>query len=159
MPTVSPAIAAKDLTKAYGLVELTGLLGAGFLIFGLRIGGSVWQLLLMAVALLVMILPVGLAITSLATTSRQIWTFFNLGGLLLGGMRGAIVPIAELPGWVHVVASLSPGYWAMSGFETATVGYAWGRTIECAGVLFAFGATCTIIATVKFSRQGKPNSW
>ena len=68
-------------------------------------------------------------------------------------LAGALVPVALLPGWLHRLAPISPGYWARKAYDVALTGSpaALGRPLE---MLAIFGLAGTALAALIGARAG-----
>jgi ABC-2 type transport system permease protein len=74
------------------------------------------------------VLALGMFITSICSTVKQLSAAGNLGAVLVAGFGGAIAPLSSLPEWMSCVAPFTPNYWAMRGFNTISwKGPPWAR--------------------------------
>jgi len=73
---------------------------------------------------------------------------YDIGGMLLSSMGGALVPLAVLPHWVRSVAPASPGYWAARSLRSAFAGDTHGVLLGCL-VLAGVAVTCGAIASMR----------
>jgi ABC-2 type transport system permease protein len=73
---------------------------------------------------------------------------YDIGGMLLSSMGGALVPLAVLPHWVRSVAPASPGYWAASSMQSAFAGDLHGVLLGTL-VLAAVAVICSSIASLR----------
>jgi ABC-2 type transport system permease protein len=64
---------------------------------------------------------------------------YDIGGVVLSALGGALIRLSVLAGWARTAAPLSPGYWAMPGLRSALQGQA-GTTLRAAAVLLAVAA-------------------
>jgi ABC-2 type transport system permease protein len=81
---------------------------------------------------------------------------YDIGGMLLSSMGGALVPLAVLPHWVRSVAPASPGYWAARSLRSAFTGDAHGVLLGCL-VLAGVAVTCGAIASMRLrGTAGRP---
>ncbi len=105
-----------------------------------------WSCTLLALGALLGVLVRGMGELSAA---------YDIGGMLLSSLGGALVPLGELPHWVAVVAPASPGYWAVHGLRAALAGDA--RTVaEVCGVLLAVALACGTLAVGRLrGRSGR----
>ncbi|MEU4088770.1 ABC transporter permease [Streptomyces aureus] len=78
---------------------------------------------------------------------------YDIGGMLLSSVGGALVPLAALPAWVADVAPASPGYWAARGLRAALAGDA--RIVgESCGTLLGVALVCGTVASVRLRGRG-----
>ncbi|MDL4814109.1 ABC transporter permease [Actinomadura opuntiae] len=106
---------------------LTGLLVVAFQqiavfslaasLYGFRPRGSMLATMLVALSLSAFVVSYSLLVTALSRSVQQLNAISNLGGLMMGGIGGALVPLASLPGWMRSAAPAFPTYWAVQGFE------------------------------------------
>jgi ABC-2 type transport system permease protein len=78
---------------------------------------------------------------------------YDIGGMLLSSMGGALVPLAVLPHWVHAVAPASPGYWVARAMRAAFAGDARGVLLGCL-VLAGVAVACGAIASTRLRGTG-----
>ena len=76
---------------------------------------------------------------------------YDIGGVVLTALGGALVPLSVLPGWAAAAAPASPGYWAMSALHGALTGQA-GATLRAAAVLFGIGVVAAALAAWRIGR-------
>jgi len=88
-----------------------------------------------------------------ARSLDQMSAAFDIGGILLSGLAGALVPLADTPGWVREIAPLNPGYWAVRAFHSALAGEAGVTTASCA-VLLGFAAAAGVLIVYRLRRGG-----
>lgn len=126
------------------LTQQVLILGFGAAFLGLRLD----HLPLLAAALLcwtTTLLGLGCALGVTARSFGALSAAYDIGGMLLSSLGGALVPLAALPHWVRAVAPVSPGYWASAVLHAALAGEA-ARTAECCGVLLAFAVGFAALA-------------
>lgn len=93
----------------------------------------------------------GVLVRSLGALSAS----FDIGGMLLSSLGGALVPLAALPPWVADVAPVSPGYWAARGMRGALSGDAYAVAESC-GTLLGVALVCGAAASVRLvGRSGR----
>lgn len=127
------------------------LFGAGALLFGLRVRGSLLALVAVAAALTVCMLALGVAAMSLCRSVEQLGVFSNLGAITLAGVGGALVPVSTLPGWARALAPATPSYWAMRGFRAVTLEAGGIAAVAVpVALLAAFAAGFALLATARF---------
>jgi ABC-2 type transport system permease protein len=130
---------------------LTCLLAGGGVLFDLRVKGSYIGLVLVAAALAVCLVSLGLALVAICRTAAQFVSIANLGAIVSAGLGGAVVPHALLPGWVRALSPISPSYWAMAGFHGVIVkGWGWIDTLRPAAVLVGEAAVFAAVAVAHF---------
>jgi ABC-2 type transport system permease protein len=157
MTATRPAelIAGKALPALVALVvQQVLIIGLG-LAFGLSLGAPGARVAgLLAAAVLawtLTLLGLGALLGVLARSLSELSAAYDIGGMLLSSLGGALVPLAVLPQWVRHVAPASPGYWAVSALQAALAGGS-ARTLECCAVLTAFAAAAALLAVLRASR-------
>lgn len=126
------------------------VLGLGAVLFGL----SVANLGLLAVVVTVWVftlLCLGMLLGALARSHSELAVFYDLGGLLLTTLGGALIPLSMMPGWARVLAPLSPGYWAMDSYGAALTGDI-PVLLRNLLVLIALGVAAGALATWRITR-------
>ncbi|MET8978907.1 ABC transporter permease [Streptomyces sp. NPDC004539] len=101
------------------------------------------------------LLALGALLGVLARTMGELSAAFDIGGMLLSSLGGALVPLSALPGWVASIAPVSPGYWAAQGLRAAFSGDPTTVLTTCA-VLLAMATTFAALASVRLrGRSGR----
>jgi ABC-2 type transport system permease protein len=114
--------------------------------FGLRVTHPLLLaavLLTWSLALLCLGALLGVLVRSMGALSAS----YDIGGMLLSSLGGALVPLAELPRWVRAVAPASPGYWVAAGMRSAFAGDTQGVLLGClilAGIAVACGSAAAL---------------
>jgi ABC-2 type transport system permease protein len=129
------------------LLQQALVLGFGIGVLGLKVAAMpLLALVLLAWTLTVsgMGAALGLLVRSLGAMSAC----YDIGGMILSSLGGALVPLMVMPAWIRHVAPASPGYWAVSGLEAALRGNA-GRTIAASVVLVGFAAAACVVAALR----------
>ena len=114
------------------LLQQALIIGFGAAVFGLAVTG----LPLLALAVLawtLALLGMGAAIGVLARSLSEMSVIYDLGGMILSSLGGALVPLSAMPGWVRHVAPASPGYWAVSALKAALAGDSTGHAAGLCG--------------------------
>lgn len=147
----SELLAGKAVPVMAALLAQQGLIiGFGVAVLGLRVAGPP----LLAVALLawtLALLGMGAAIGVLARSLSELSVIYDVGGMIVSSLGGALVPLAAMPGWVRHIAPASPGYWAVSALHAALGGDAAGTLAACA-VLAAVAVVCGAVAAARIGR-------
>jgi ABC-2 type transport system permease protein len=132
------------------LVQQVLIIGFGVAAFGLAVTG----LPLLALAVLawtLALLGMGAAIGVLARSLSEMSVIYDVGGMILSSLGGALVPLSAMPAWVRHAAPASPGYWAVSALKDALAGHAPGTLRACA-VLIGFAVAFGLLAAVRVGR-------
>jgi ABC-2 type transport system permease protein len=132
------------------LTQQVLIIGFGAAAFGLPLG-SLPLLALGVLAWTVALLGMGAAIGVLARSFSEMSVIYDVGGMILSSLGGALVPLSAMPGWVRHVAPASPGYWAVSALRDALAGHAPGTLRACA-VLAGFAVAFGLLAAVRVGR-------
>src|SRR5215212_11339980 len=89
------------------------------LLFGVRLNGSVWMILLMMLAAVPAVYGLGFAFASLVITIKEANAFvFLIRGLVMI-FCGITFPISLLPGWMQVIANWLPQSYLIHGMRAA----------------------------------------
>jgi len=102
------------------------------------------------------LLGIGATLGAVLRSQSELNTAYDIGGVLLSALGGAMVPLATLPLWARTIAPMSPGYWAMSALHSALMGQT-AQTLRAGCVLLAIAAVTGAIAAWRISR-GWPRS-
>jgi ABC-2 type transport system permease protein len=136
VPAMAALLAQQALITGFGAAVL-GLNVTGPLLLAVAVGA--WTLAL---------LGMGAAIGVLARSLSELSVIYDVGGLILSSLGGALVPLAAMPGWVRHVAPGSPGYWAVSALQAALRGDG-ASTIRASVVLVGFALAFGVLAAVR----------
>jgi hypothetical protein len=93
----------------------------------------------------------GAALGAILRSQSELNVAYDIGGVLLSALGGALVPLSRLPGWARAIAPGSPGYWAMSALRSGVSGEAAG-TLRACGVLLAIGLVFGTLACWRIAR-------
>ncbi|HVV23117.1 MAG TPA: ABC transporter permease [Pseudonocardiaceae bacterium] len=132
------------------LTQQVVVLGFGVAVLGLRIA----DVGLLAVAVLVWsttLLCVGAALGTLLRSQPEFAAVQDIGSFVSTSLGGALVPIADMPGWARHLAPVSPAYWAMSALRGALAGEQ-GQVVEAVAVLLAVAAAAAALAAWRINR-------
>ena len=132
------------------LAQQALIIGFGAAAFGL----AVTSLPLLALAVLawtLALLAMGAAIGVLARSLSEMSVIYDVGGMVLSSLGGALVPLSVMPGWVRHVAPASPGYWAVSALKAALAGDG-AATFRASAVLAGFAVAFGLLAAVRAGR-------
>lgn len=159
--TTAELMAGKSLVPILTIsIQVSVLLGAGFVFFDLHLRGSIPAFVAVAAALAIMEVALGFMLLSLCRSVIQLNALSNAGAMLIGGLGGAVTPVEFLPGWAQAIAPLTPAYWAMKGFRAVTLQP--GGLADVAGpllVLAGFTAAFAVIAVLRFQVEDTKVSW
>jgi ABC-2 type transport system permease protein len=152
MPPLS--ILAGKAIPAYAvlLAQQVFITGFAMVCFGLRVTHPALLLAVLftwSCTLLCLGALLGVLVRSVGALSAS----YDIGGMLLSSMGGALVPLAVLPRWVRSVAPASPGYWAARSLRSAFAGDAHGVLLGCL-VLAGAAVACGSVAAVRLRGAG-----
>lgn len=97
------------------------VLGVGAALLGLRVHHP-GLLLAAEAAWVLMLLAVGTALATTVRSPAELVAAQDVGGLVLTGLGGALVPLTLLPHVAQLLAPVSPGYWGVDGLLAALDG-------------------------------------
>jgi ABC-2 type transport system permease protein len=132
------------------LTQQALIIGFGVLVLGLTTAG----LPLLAVTVLswtMALLGIGAALGVLARSISELSVIYDVGGLVLSSLGGALVPLSAMPGWMRHVAPVSPGYWAVSALHAALHDDA-AATLRACAVLAGFALAFGLLAAARVGR-------
>jgi ABC-2 type transport system permease protein len=136
-------------------VQQAVVISFGVVVFGLDVRGL--GLVATAIACWALaLLGIGAVFGAMLRSQSELQVAYDIGGVLLSALGGAMVPLTTLPRWAQAIAPASPGYWAMSALRSALLGQAAG-TMRAASVLLAIAAITGTLAAWRISR-GWPRS-
>jgi ABC-2 type transport system permease protein len=142
--------------KAVPVLGALLLQQAVVLVFGVAaLGLTVAGLPLLALVMLawsLTLVGMGAALGLLARSLGALSASYDIGGMILSSLGGALVPLTAMPAWIRHIAPASPGYWAVSALEAALRGDA-GRTLAASAVLLAFAAGACAVAAARAGRS------
>jgi ABC-2 type transport system permease protein len=132
------------------LAQQALIIGFGVAVLGLRVSGPL-LLAVAAAAWTLALLAMGAAIGVLARSLAEMSVIYDIGGMIVSSLGGALVPLSVLPGWVRYVAPASPGYWAVSALKAALSGSSTG-TLRASAVLVGFALGFGVLAAIRAGR-------
>lgn len=97
------------------------IIGFGTLVFGLKVA-DVGLVSIVVGVWVFTLLCLGTALGALARSHSELAVFYDLGGITLTVLGGALLPLSMMPGWARAIAPVSPGYWAMRALNSALAG-------------------------------------
>lgn len=131
------------------LAQQAVVIGFGVAALGLTVG-SVPLLVVALLAWTITLVSLGAAIGLIARSMSAMSACYDIGGMILSSLGGALVPLAAMPVWVRHVAPASPGYWAVSALTAAFRGDP-GRTFTASAVLLGFALAAGLAAAIRAS--------
>lgn len=141
-------------------VQMGTLFVLGGPLLGFRLRGSVFALVLVAVVLAICLNAFGVAVTALVRTQQQLNAVGSAGGMVLGLVGGAFVPVTAMPGWAQAIAPVTPTYWAMRGFRSVVLEGAGPLAVLVpVAVMLAFVALFGLVAALRFRFEETKVAW
>ena len=141
-------------------VQSIVLFVVGVTAFGLKVHGSLFALVLVAVAYWICLTAIGLFLLAICRTIQQVNAASNLGAMVLSGLGGAFTPLAGLPSWARRVAPATPHYWAMRGFRSVILDH---RGVPSAllpiVVLLSISTALLVVTKFRFRVDERKLSW
>jgi ABC-2 type transport system permease protein len=126
------------------------ILAFGSVIFGLNLR-DIGLISLVVAVWAFTLLCLGTALGAFARSYSELAVFYDLGGITLTVLGGALLPIWMMPGWVRAVAPVSPGYWAMQALRAALDAQL-GRLWQAIAVLLTLALVCGWLACWRITR-------
>ncbi|WP_433347909.1 ABC transporter permease [Microtetraspora malaysiensis] len=99
------------------------------------------------------LLGLGALLGVIVRSMGELSAAYDIGGMLLSSLGGALVPLAVLPHWGAAAAPISPGYWAVRGLHAALVGDI-RTSVAASGTLLAVALACGALASVRLRGRG-----
>ncbi len=123
------------------LIQLTLMLGASSLLFGMGLGRSPAGLVVVSLAAAAAATGLGVLVAALARTEAQVGSLTVLLLLSLSALGGCFVPRFVMPEWLQRIGLVTPHAWALDAYQDLFVrGYGLMDVLPKAGVLLAFAA-------------------
>ncbi|MDX2036188.1 MAG: ABC transporter permease [Isosphaeraceae bacterium] len=120
---------------------ITGVFGAGALIFGYRVNGSFAALVALALAFSWTAANLGLLVAALGRSPQGARSVSVLCVLLMVMLGGGWIPSFLFPEWLQTVNPAIPTRWAVDGFDGVfSRGFSFGEARPALLALFGFGA-------------------
>lgn len=139
VPVLAALLAQQAVVVAFGAAVL-GLAVSGLPLLGIAL--LAWTLVL---------LGMGAALGVFARSFGELSAGYDIGGMILSSLGGALVPLSAMPPWVRHVAPASPGYWAVSALRAALRGETAG-TLTASAVLAGFALAFGLAAVLRARR-------
>lgn len=138
------------------LLQQALVVGVAWLVFGLRLPGSVLVLAVAGAAWALCILAFGALVATFARTNNQLSSTTDVTGLLLSSFGGAIVPTVLMPGWMQAISPLSPAHWGLQALHGALLGRT-GEALGAAALLVGLAVLVGGLACWRINRYwGRP---
>jgi len=125
-------------TAAIALLLVMATFGFGYIVFGVRVSGSIIGFALLAMGVSALAAATGLLVAAVGGTearARSVCILVILGVSMLGGLW---LPSFVLPSWARDLSMSLPTTWAMRGFD--------GVTWQGGGLLSALPNVSAVIA-------------
>lgn len=137
------------------LVVLAGQLGlvfgAGVLLFGVRVEGSMLGLAAILAAFTACLAAMLVALVAYCKTFVQFNVLNNLFVMVFAGLGGSLAPVALMPEWVQQAARFTPSFWVIEGLRGVILqGDGLGTALHAAGITLVFAAAFAAIAALRF---------
>jgi ABC-2 type transport system permease protein len=138
VPVIGALLLQQSIVLIFGITAL-GLSVAGLPLLVLVV--LAWSLTITGLGA-----ALGLTVRSLSALSAC----YDIGGLILSSLGGALVPLAAMPLWIRHLAPASPGYWAVSALQAAVRGDT-ARVLGACGIMITFAAAACLVAIMRIS--------
>jgi len=134
-----------------GLLQMTILIVAGALFFGVAWGNAPVALALIVFAFALAVTSMGIMMAALARTPAQANAMSTVLVMSISALGGAWWPLDIVPNWMQTIGQFSPIAWAMSGFQDM-ITRGWGITavLPEVGMLLLFTAVFLTIGIARF---------
>ena len=136
-----------------GLIQLTALFVAGWLLFGIDIWSNFFNLLLICFAAATACVAFGMLLASVAKTSSAASGLGTFLILTMSAIGGAWFPTSFMPEFVQHLSKLTIVYWSIEGFiQVLWAGCTTRELLPTLGILVAIAATVNAFSVWRFNR-------
>ena len=151
-PSASWELLVGKAIPALGVLVLQQVvvLSFGASLFGLSLE-NIGPLTIAVATWVLTLLCVGMMLGALARSHSELAVFYDIGGIILTTLGGALVPLSLMPGWAQALAPLSPGYWAMDSYRSALAGDM-ASLLRNSAVLLTLAVVAGAIASWRITR-------
>jgi ABC-2 type transport system permease protein len=118
-----------------GIAQISLMILAGSLLYGVAWGSSPVALILMVLAYLLVTTSMGVLLATVVKTIAQADALASLVVMAISALGGAWWSLSAAPQWMRILGHLFPTAWAMDGFKDIVIGHQ-----SVAGILPEFGA-------------------
>jgi ABC-type multidrug transport system permease subunit len=118
-----------------GIAQISLMILAGSLLFGVAWGSSPVALTLMVLAYVLVTTSLGVLLATLVETIAQADALASLVVMAISALGGAWWSLSAAPQWMRILGHLFPTAWAMDGFKDIVIAHQ-----SVAGILPEFGA-------------------
>lgn len=134
-----------------GVVQMSLLIAAGALLFGVRWGQSPLALVLMILSFALVSTSMGILLSTLVRTIAQADAMASMVVMTISALGGAWWSLDSVPHWMKLLGHALPTAWAMDGFHDIIMrkGSTWMVLPEIS-VLLLFGTVFLIISLKRF---------
>lgn len=133
------------------LLQITIMLGAAHLLFGMSLGPSPAGLVVVSLAAGATATGLGVLVAALARTEAQVGGLTTLLLLTLSAVGGCFVPRFIMPDWLRAVGLVTPHAWALDAYQDLLVrGYGLLEVLPEVGALAAFAGVFFGIGVWRF---------
>jgi len=134
-----------------GLAQMSLLILAGELLFGVDWGRSPLGLALIVASFALAVASAGLLLATLVRTQAQASAVRNLAVLVMAALGGAWWPLEIVPSWMRTLGHALPSAWAMDAFHDVVLrGLGVAAALPECGVLAGFAAVFLALAARRF---------
>lgn len=135
-----------------GLVQFVFLFGLGALVFGMRVGGSLFALVVLTVAVVTCAVSLGLVVAAIGGSEKRMGSIGSVSLLIMGLLGGSMVPRAIMPPALKAAGLVVPHGWALDGYFTLLVrdGATLVDVLPQVGAILGFAALFAAIGVWRF---------
>lgn len=124
-----------------GILQMSVLIGAGTLLFGVNWGHAPLALVLMVASFALATTCLSILVAALARTTTQAGALCTILVYGMSALGGAWWPLTITPRWMQQLAQLFPTYWGMAGFQDIIL-----RNLGTTAVAVEVGVLCGFAA-------------
>ena len=135
-----------------GLFQMTVLILAGVVLFGVSWGHSPTALILMVISFALVNTSLGILLATLVRTAQQANALASMAVMAFSALGGAWWPLDIVPRWMNILGHVLPSAWAMDGFHAIIIrGQSAGAVLTEITVLLAMGIVFLLLSFWNFS--------
>lgn len=135
-----------------GIFQMTVLILAGVVLFGVSWGQSPSALILMVISFALVNTSLGILLATLVRTAQQANALASMAVMAFSALGGAWWPLDIVPRWMNILGHILPSAWAMDGFHAIIIrGQSAGAVVTEMAVLLAMGIVFLLLSFWNFS--------
>lgn len=135
-----------------GIFQMTVLILAGIVMFGVSWGQSPSALILMVLSFGLVNTSLGILLATLVRTAQQANALASMAVMAFSALGGAWWPLDIVPRWMNILGHILPSAWAMDGFHAIIIrGQSAGAVLTEIAVLLGMALVFLLMSFWNFS--------